>query len=168
MGIRCLLNKDGNGRGRPGAALLSEGESHMKLRDACLGPSMRLLIHMARADKSTGGGGQKYCPEVSGERSCCTCSLHRAAVNLLPKVEVWLFANQKSIKRQVSGKESVLYFAFWHPGVTPVQNLAPSHLQSEGKNFHRLRKGTTCRKSTVNSDSYVEIGHWWFDKHHFY
>ena len=88
-------------------------------------------------------------PRLSRKRSCCTCSLHGAAVNLLPKVEVWLFANQKSIKRQVSGKDSVLYFGFRHPGVTPVQNLAPSHLQSEGKNFYRLRKKTSYRKSTV-------------------
>lgn len=63
MGIRCLLNKDGNDRCRPGAALLFEGESHMKLRDACLGLSMGLLIHLVRAAKSTGGGGQKECPD---------------------------------------------------------------------------------------------------------
>ena len=57
-------------------------------------------------------------------------------MNLLPEVEVWLFTDQKSVKRQVSGKKSVLYFGCWYPGVTSVQNLAPSHLQSEGKNFY--------------------------------
>lgn len=58
MGVRCLLNKDGNERCGPGTALLFEGESRMQFRDACLGP-MGLLITLERAAKSTGGGGQR-------------------------------------------------------------------------------------------------------------
>lgn len=107
MGVRCLLNKDGNDRCGPRTALLFEGESRMQLRDACLGP-MGLLITLERAAKSTSGGGQRQHPELNREKSCCTCSLHGVAVNLLPAVEVWLFTDQKSVKRQVSGKKSVL------------------------------------------------------------
>ena len=55
--------------------------------------------------------------KVSGERGCCTCSLNGAAVGLLLKVRVQLLAAQKPIKRQIGGKESLLYFGYRQPGV---------------------------------------------------
>ena len=33
-----------------------------------------------------------------------------------------------------------------------------------GKSYHRWRKGATCRKSTVSSESHLEIGHGWSDQ----
>ena len=38
------------------------------------------------------------------------------------------------------------------------------HWSWVGKSYHRWRKGATCRKSTVSSDSRFEIGHRWSDQ----
>ena len=52
------------------------------------------------------------------------------------------------------------------------KNKLPSLIQGS-KNFWRgvsavyqWREGARCRKSTVNSDSHLEIGHWWSEQHH--
>ena len=74
---------------------------------------------------------------------------------------VQLLASQKPVKRQVGGKESLLYFGCWQPvGRADSYPKADSpHWQSVGKSFYRQRVGATCRNSTVSSDSHLEIGH---------
>ena len=42
--------------------------------------------------------------------------------------------------------------------------LCPQPQQSEGKSFHRLRGGATCRHNTVSSDSHLETGLQWSDQ----
>ena len=42
--------------------------------------------------------------------------------------------------------------------------LNPPALRISGLEFLQA-EGATCRNSTVSSDSYFEIGHWWSDQH---
>ena len=42
---------------------------------------------------------------------------------------------------------------------------SPTHWQSGGESFYRLREGATGSKSTVSSGSHLEIGHQLFDQH---
>ena len=66
----------------------------------------------------------------------------------------------------------MLYFGCPQPergwgGWTPVQRLIPLIDNQEARPFtDRRREGATCKTSTVNSDSHLEIGHQWSDQCH--
>ena len=47
---------------------------------------------------------------------------------------------------------------------SPTPTL-PTGLQWD-MSFYRQKERATCRNSTVSSDSYLQIGHWWSDQHH--
>ena len=93
---------------------------------------------------------------------------------------VWLLAGQKPLKRPGwwKGKFTLFWILATQRGsggwadICPKANSThththtPSHRQSVGWSFYRPREGATCRKSTVNSDSHLEIGHRWSDQRH--
>ena len=73
---------------------------------------------------------------------------------------VQLIAAQKPIKRQVGGKETLVYFGCRQPvgraDACPKADSLP--LTVRGRSFYRQQRAT-CRNSTVSSDSHLKICH---------
>ena len=75
---------------------------------------------------------------------------------------------------QVGGKENLLYFGCWQPGDggtgwTSVQGPTPPLPNKQGVRAFVDRGGqggSTCRNSTVISNSHLQIDHQWSDQHH--
>ena len=49
---------------------------------------------------------------------------------------------------------------------TTIQRLIPPHWQPVGQELFIAEAGGYSRKSTVISDSHLQIGHWWSDQCH--
>ena len=93
--------------------------------------------------------------------------------NVTERCGVQLLTVQKSINRPGWWKGKFASFqmpATGRGGRTSVQRLTPfpppPALTRRRWELYRLREGATCRNSTVSSDSHLQIGHWWSDKHH--
>lgn len=73
---------------------------------------------------------------------------------------------------QVGDKESLLYFRCWQveERVAAICPKANSTLWQAGReSFYRQScrgGGTTCRNSTIISNSPLQLGHQWSDQHH--
>ena len=55
----------------------------------------------------------------------------------------------------------------WREDICPKADSPrpPATMKLGGKSFYKQREGATGRNSTVSSDSHLEIGHQWSDRH---
>ena len=85
---------------------------------------------------------------------------------MLLKSGAWMLATQKPINRPVRWKGKFISDAGnWWVGWTSVQRPT-SPADKQGVRALQMEGGATRRTSTASSDSHLQIGHWWSDRHH--